>query len=177
MNKNHTPKSTSFRDRVKHYLENIVYGANDGIITTFVVVSGAKGADLSPSIIIILGLINLLADGFSMGASCFLSIRSSEQTNKKDRGYIEPAYHGIMTFFSFVFFGFVPLISYFVPSFYSHKFLISTCLTGSILFIVGSLRAFIDPKKWFISGIEMLIVGGTAATIAYYAGVLLAHIK
>src|SRR3989338_8608795 len=58
------------------YLEDFVYGANDGIITTFAVVAGAAGALLSPGIIIILGIANLLADGFSMGASNLLALRS-----------------------------------------------------------------------------------------------------
>ena len=48
-------------------LKAAVYGANDGIITTFAVVSAVAGAGLDPKIIIILGLANLIADGFSMG--------------------------------------------------------------------------------------------------------------
>ena len=52
-----------------HYLPDLVYGASEGIITTFAVVSGVVGASLSESVITILGLANLVADGFSMGAS------------------------------------------------------------------------------------------------------------
>lgn len=58
------------------YIGDLVYGANDGIVTTFAVVAGATGALLSPGIIIILGIANLIADGFSMGASSFLALRS-----------------------------------------------------------------------------------------------------
>ena len=47
------------------YLGDMVYGGLDGIITTFAVVSGVAGADLGAHIVIILGLANLLADGFS----------------------------------------------------------------------------------------------------------------
>lgn len=60
------------------YIGDLVYGANDGIITTFAVVAGAAGAALPPGIIIILGLANLVADGISMGASSFLS-KTSER--------------------------------------------------------------------------------------------------
>lgn len=60
------------------YVADFVYGANDGIVTTFAVVAGATGALLSTEIIIILGVANLIADGFSMGASSFLSIRSEK---------------------------------------------------------------------------------------------------
>lgn len=40
-----------------------MFGANDGIITTFAVVSGVVGASLSNRIILILGFANLVADG------------------------------------------------------------------------------------------------------------------
>jgi len=67
------------------YIGDLVYGANDGIITTFAVVSGAAGALLSPGVVIILGLANLLADGFSMGASNLLSLRSERDFVKLQR--------------------------------------------------------------------------------------------
>src|SRR5688500_12407618 len=65
-------------DLLRHYLRDLVYGANDGIITTFAVVSGVAGASLDARTVLILGAANLLADGFSMGASNSLSIRSDE---------------------------------------------------------------------------------------------------
>ena len=67
------------------YISEIVYGANDGIITTFAVVSGAAGATLSVGVIIILGLANLIADGISMGMSSYLSLRSRQDFEKRER--------------------------------------------------------------------------------------------
>lgn len=67
------------------YLADFVYGANDGIITTFAVVSGAVGAGLAPSVIIILGVANLVADGISMGLSNFLSLRSKKSFEERER--------------------------------------------------------------------------------------------
>ncbi|MEQ1849295.1 MAG: VIT1/CCC1 transporter family protein [Candidatus Peribacteraceae bacterium] len=60
------------------YIHDIVYGANDGIVTTFAVVSGVAGAELSASIVIILGFANVLADALSMGLGNYLSLRSKE---------------------------------------------------------------------------------------------------
>ncbi|MBU1015148.1 VIT1/CCC1 transporter family protein [Patescibacteria group bacterium] len=67
------------------YIGDIVYGANDGIVTTFAVVAGAAGAALSPGIVLILGIANLVADGFSMGASSFLSLVSERNFARKQR--------------------------------------------------------------------------------------------
>lgn len=64
------------------YLRDAVYGANDGIITTFAVVAGVAGADLSAAVVLILGFANLLADGFSMAMSNYLG-------EKSNRDYLE----------------------------------------------------------------------------------------
>ncbi|MFK5979205.1 MAG: VIT1/CCC1 transporter family protein [Rhizobiaceae bacterium] len=58
-------------DSKPHYLRDWVYGGIDGAITTFAIVAGVVGAGLSANIIIILGLANLFADGFSMAASAY----------------------------------------------------------------------------------------------------------
>lgn len=62
---------------VKHnYVRDWIYGGIDGAVTTFAVVSGVAGAELSPVVILILGTANLIADGFSMAASNFLGTRA-----------------------------------------------------------------------------------------------------
>lgn len=58
------------------YLRDLVFGAVDGTVTTFAVVSGVAGAGLSTGILIVLGLANLVADGFSMATSNFLATRA-----------------------------------------------------------------------------------------------------
>lgn len=60
-------------------LKAVVYGANDGIVTTFAVVAGVSGAGLSPAVILILGIGNMVADGLSMGLGDFLGERSERR--------------------------------------------------------------------------------------------------
>lgn len=69
---------------MKWSLGDFVYGATDGAVTTFAVVAGVVGASLSPSIVLILGFANLLADGFSMAVGNYLA-------TKAQREYIEKA--------------------------------------------------------------------------------------
>jgi VIT1/CCC1 family predicted Fe2+/Mn2+ transporter len=61
------------------YVGETVYGGLDGVITTFAVVSGSAGADLGARVIVILGLANILADGFAMGTGAFLAARSHKE--------------------------------------------------------------------------------------------------
>ena len=67
------------------YLSDMIFGANDGIVTTFAVVAGASGASLSPIVVIILGFANLFGDGLSMGIGNYLGRKSEEAYNKGQR--------------------------------------------------------------------------------------------
>ena len=60
-------------------LRDFIFGAIDGTVTTFAVVSGVSGAGLPAGVLIILGVANLVADGFSMGISNFLGTRAEKQ--------------------------------------------------------------------------------------------------
>lgn len=75
------------------YLSDAVLGGIDGCVTTFAVVAGAIGGRLSGEIIVILGLANLLADGFSMAASNYLSVKSErergEQMRREEEDHID----------------------------------------------------------------------------------------
>src|SRR5688572_30290964 len=72
--------ASNWMRRFEKYLPEIVYGSMDGIVTTFAVIAGSAGADLSINIILILGISNLLADGLSMSIGSYLS-KKSEQDN------------------------------------------------------------------------------------------------
>jgi hypothetical protein len=58
------------------YLRDWIYGGIDGTVTTFAIVAGVVGANLSASVLLILGFANLLADGFAMAASNYTSTKS-----------------------------------------------------------------------------------------------------
>lgn len=69
--------------KLQEYLREFVYGGIDGAVTTFAVVAGGFGANLDAGILIILGLANLLADGFSMSVGAFLSAKSEQDSFTK----------------------------------------------------------------------------------------------
>lgn len=160
------------------FIKAAVYGANDGIITTFAVVAGVAGAGLSPTIVIILGIANLIADGCSMGIGDFLgersesAIRNHQSKSSKD----ETLWHtGFITFISFLLAGSLPLFPYVlnavtpvIPE--NLQFLASIVATLITLFSVGSLRTILIKGAWWKNGLEMLIIGSFAAAVAYFIG-------
>lgn len=235
----HAPSEVAKRIRsdTKHsYLADFVYGAIDGTVTTFAVVSGVAGAGLSAEIIVILGLANLVGDGFSMAASNFLGTRTDGQLLEKVRQmehrhiaqepdgereeirqiFAQKGFEGetlekivkvitsderrwvdtmvteefglplstpsalkaaIVTFVAFLIVGFIPLFSfvwqliwpYPVESAYAW----SAGLTAVAFFGVGASKSSFVNEKWYIAGFETLVVGGTAAALAYGIGALL----
>jgi VIT1/CCC1 family predicted Fe2+/Mn2+ transporter len=217
----------------------MVYGGLDGIITTFAVVSGVAGAQLGANVILILGIGNLLADGFSMGTGDYLSTKSEREYYDREarrqaweieqfpegqrtellalymqHGYSEseaeqmvtlqtrsqvrwvnammieelgmikeeanPIYNAITTFTAFVVAGSLPLLIYLVglvtPIASNTAFAISIALSAIALFGLGAAKVYVTRLNPLRSGLEMLLVGGFAAMVAYVIGALLKNI-
>lgn len=217
------------------YLKDVVFGANDGIITTFAVVAGVAGADLSAAIVLIVGFANLIADGFSMATGNYLGTKSEKEFYEKEerreqqeiremrpeelseirgvlikKGYSgddlekmvslissnekfwidfmmheelgllapsleSPVKHAIATFISFVAAGMIPLLPYLLPGI-GNSFLVAASFSGIALFVIGALRKYFSNRSWFVSGLEMLFIGGFAAVVAYFVGYILKSI-
>lgn len=161
------------KERIKKYLPDGVYGAIDGTVTTFAIIGGVYGAGLSPLIVLILGISNVLADGFSMAASNFLA-RKSEQDESR---YHTAIYSAFTTFFAFVIIGTIPLLPFmlamFTPIDASKQFLYSIIGTFLAFLFTGYARGRITNKSIFIACLETVFIGGVAATIAYGVGALL----
>jgi vacuolar iron transporter family protein len=80
------------------YIRDWVYGGIDGTVTTFAVVAGVVGADLSTKALLILGAANLFADGFSMAAANFsgtkAEIEEYEVVRRMEERHVEFAPDG-----------------------------------------------------------------------------------
>ena len=81
------------------------------------------------------------------------------------------------TFISFVIIGFIPLITFVAGTFMeisdSNKFLYSAILTGIAFLIVGGVKGTLVKKNRVRSALETLIIGGIAASLAFFVGYLL----
>jgi vacuolar iron transporter family protein len=163
----------------RHYIRDVIYGANDGIITTFAVVAGVTGGALSARAVLIVGVANLFADGLSMGVGNYLSIRSHESALEalgRPEEEARPIRHGLATLLAFVVAGAVPLLPYAVPGGGFDQFAVSLILTFATLFVVGASRAAVTADRWLSAGVEMLLLGIAVAAVAYGSGVAVASI-
>lgn len=155
------------------YLAEIIYGANDGIVTTF------AGAALDPAIVLVLGAANLFADDFSMGMCNYLS-RRSEQDYQRLRhenpdvgtaGLEEdksPWKTAVIIFLAFVVAEWAALLPYIIVS--ETVFLLSIGFTGVAFFTVGTSRSLVSRRRWKVNGTEMFVVAMAAAVIVITVG-------
>jgi VIT1/CCC1 family predicted Fe2+/Mn2+ transporter len=161
----------------RHYIRELIYGANDGIITTFAVVAGVSGGGLPIRVVLIIGAANLLADGLSMAVGNYLAIRSHEsvlEAQNLPEEEASPFRHGLATFMAFAVAGIVPLLPYTFADLALDRFVSSIVMTLVALFGVGASRSLIANVRWWTSGAEMLALGGFVAVIAYASGALVA---
>lgn len=180
------------KQKFEQYLGPFVYGAIDGTVTTFAVVAASAGAGLDAVIVVILGLANLIGDGFSMGASAYLAAKSERDLKIKqhkaagnEASAHDPAHgetpmaDGVMTFASFVAIGFIPLVVYVLDVLMNldisadNLFIISGSLTVLTFISVGILKANVTSTSHFRAATETLILGAVAAALAYVLGDLL----
>ena len=159
------------------YLPEFVYGGTDGAITTLAIVSGVVGAGLSSSIILILGFVNLFADGFSMAVSNYLSTKSRNELNgNRYRIKQNPVKTAFVTFISFFVIGFIPLFSFVLAAITNvnhiaeNQFIYASFLTIIALGIVGWFKGGVLEKNKISSAFQTILIGGTAAIIAFSAG-------
>lgn len=230
------PSEESHQDGAGQYIKSAVYGGLDGIVTTFAVVAGVAGAQLTPGVVLILGFANLVADGLSMAVGDYLSTKSEQEYHRAERRREEwevehypdgekremvelyvakgmseddaktvveifarhkkawidvmmleelgivgddesPLRNAVVTFLSFGLFGFVPLLAYVLvrlaPALPINTFATASVATAVTLFGLGALKVKITGRRWLVSGLEMLLMGGLTAAAAYGVGMLL----
>ncbi|MEI4263116.1 VIT1/CCC1 transporter family protein [Roseovarius sp. D0-M9] len=222
--------------RTQEFLKQIVYGGNDGIVTTFAIVAGFAGAQadgvaqIGGVAVLVFGLANLFADAVSMGLGEFLSLRSQHDLyrNRRASEMVEitedpeqermelfeilrqrgvpageadtlttivarhpdlmadlmmtyefgmmdpdedsPAISGLMTFLSFVVFGCVPLIPYFIFEPTPQTFWLSVSTTGSALVALGIVRWSATGERLLRTVGETVLVGAVCALVAFVVG-------
>lgn len=166
----------SFQDGI---VKAAVFGADDGIITTFAIVTGVSGAHLPHQVILILGIANMIADAISMGLGDFLGEVSERKYKASTKGNNTShlstlGLTSLITFVAFVTAGTLPLLPYIVGFVFNISFanplLLSTLSTGFALLLVGGLRTIFIKGSLWRNSLQMFLIGAIAASASYFLG-------
>lgn len=173
--------------KIENNLREFVYGGMDGAVTTFAVVTGAAGANLSSKVILILGFANVFADGFSMAVGSYLSEKSDQDlsigkgdSNAED--HESPIAASVATFVSFLLVGFIPLSVYTIDYVLSLNLTSSSSLIWSVSLTlaafaaIGYMRGLVTKINRKRAIVESLGLGLAAAVISYGVGNLLERV-
>lgn len=153
---------------MKHFLSEFIYGGMDGIITTIAVIAGTIGANISSKYALILGLANIISDGFSMGVSRYNSLIDINQSTNSITAKNNPLMSAIFTFIFFIVMGCIPLLPFLFID-YNDETLIKKMLFifGVISFLIIGIIKGLHTKKLFKSIFEILIIGTISAYISF----------
>ncbi len=154
--------------RTQEFLRPMIYGGNDGIVTTFAIVAGFAGAKAEGAVE--LGVLAILVRSPELVADLALTY----ERNLADPSSARPAADGLMTFLSFVVMGAVPLLPYFFLAPTETTFRLSVAATGAALVALGLLRFSATEEGLARSVGETVIVGGICALVAYGVGAAVA---
>lgn len=150
-----------------HYFPQFVYGSIDGIITTFAIVSGSLGGSLGRLPIVILGISNILADGYSMGVSSYLAENTDRESTRN------AITTGITTFISFILMGIIPILPFIILRNIQLAARISFTLTTILFGLIGYLSSYVEDIPGIYGASRTLFIGTSAALISYYTGHIL----
>lgn len=155
-----TTDSNVSRSVQTELLQSFVLGSVDGLITTFVVIIGGLAGGVQTSSVVLIGLSSLFADGFSMGVSEYLSVRTTESPLAALR-------YGVTCFCSFVLFGAIPLTTYVAIPSGSGGYVASVVSFVVSLLVVGLLRAYALRTRCLQSVLEVGGLGAGAGAVAF----------
>jgi len=213
-------------------VRDMIFGANDGLVSTLAFVAGVFGAITNPNIVLLSGIAELFAGTISMAAGSYQSSKSElevlerESQRKKIKkgmtveeereelikfyqaegfkkgeaeaivnrivkekglptqaGTLEelglapkelgnPVKAGILCGASFGLAALVPILPFAFPISSWEALIASIIGTVATLFGVGAMKTIFSRKNWVRSGLEMMVVGASAAVITYMIGTL-----
>jgi VIT1/CCC1 family predicted Fe2+/Mn2+ transporter len=155
---------------IRTYLPSFVYGGSDGTVTTFAVMAGAVGAGIDTRIVLILGVANLVSDGFSMASADYLAEDSRLGESKK-----MVFRNAIVTFLSFVVIGFIPIIPIILAA-KEKQFLFSSIVTIITFACIGYMRAIILGRNKLALALQSVGIGSVCALLSYLVGVYISQL-
>jgi VIT1/CCC1 family predicted Fe2+/Mn2+ transporter len=218
-------------------VRDMIFGANDGLVSTLAFIAGVVGAITDPYIVLLSGIAELFAGTISMAFGSYQSSKSElevweresqrkrikkgrtpeEEREELIKFYLEegfkrgeaeaiidrisrekelptqdrtirelglapeeigsPVKAGVLCGGSFGLAALVPILPFAFQALGCRDALIvSIVATMATLFGVGAMKTIFSRKNWARSGIEMMIIGASAATITYIIGTLFSFI-
>ncbi len=166
--------SGSKNSRLKNsvFIRNLVFGVEDGLVSTVGFISGVAMAGMEKPQLILSGLVLIFVEAFSMGVGSFLSESSTEEYEaEREVKSMRPFIGGLVMFFSYLIAGFLIIFPYFLLS-GVEAIHVSVVLAALALLFLGFYSAKISKISPLKRSFKMMMFGGLAIGIGVLVGKL-----
>lgn len=154
------------------YLRSLMFGLQDGLVSTTGVVVGISTGVQDKAIIVLAALVAVTVEATSMAAGQYSSEKAVHQMDKTGRHTDSLlAGSGIMfaSYYIGGLFSIIPTLLFTQPL--ARYIAILSAFTG--LFMVGLLKGHLVEHKPLRSAIELLVIGGVATLVGILVGAFL----
>lgn len=153
------------------YLRSLMFGLQDGIVSTTGVVVGISTGVSDKAIIVLAALVAVMVEASSMAAGQYSSEKAVHQMDKTGK-HTDNLYIGALIMFVAYLMGgsfsIVPIIAFEQPI--ARFFAIGSAFVG--LFLIGYLKGYLVEHKPLRSAVELFIIGSVATTVGVVIGYL-----
>lgn len=174
---------TSLNTQIAKSLREIVFGLEDGLVSTLGTLTGVAVGTQNASVVVLSGLVLVAVEATSMAAGSYLSSKTAQEAERvwsgekkdvpldgdMDLFQAHPVQAGMVMWVFYVIGGAVPLLPYLLFSF-DVAFWVSILCTVGTLFAVGAGSSFYTKRPAMRSAIEMVTVSCVAALLGYVIG-------
>src|SRR3990167_1050647 len=153
------------------YLRSLMFGLQDGIVSTTGVVIGISTGVSNKEIIVLAALVAVTVEASSMAAGQYSSEKAVQQMDKSGRHNDSLHIGALIMFIAYLMggaFSIVPILVFDQPI--AKIFAVASAFTG--LFIIGYIKGYLVEHKPLRSAIELFIIGSIATTVGLIVGYL-----
>lgn len=154
------------------YFRSVMFGLQDGLVSTTGVVVGISAGVSDPAIIIMASFVAISVEASSMAAGEYSSEKAVHELDKRHRHKDDLLMGALLMFVSYFVAGMVPILPFLIlPVDIARVVSVAAALVS--LFVVGYLKGKIVKEIAFRSAAEMLTIGGLATAIGLLVGTFL----
>lgn len=151
-------------------MRNLVFGIEDGLVSTVGLISGIASTGVSIGLIILTGSILIVVEAFAMAVGSLLSDNSADEFEQHSTITLMRSTGGaVIMFFSYLLSGFIVLVPYLFLAPFS-ALPISIVLSIIALLILGAVSARFSRTSPHRKALMMAIVGGAAVVLGVLVG-------
>lgn len=154
------------------YLRSILFGLQDGLVSTTGVVVGITTGIQDKAIIILAALVALTVEASSMAAGQYSSEKAVHQMDKTGKHKDNLITGAILMFFSYLIAGMIPILPILLLDLKIAPVISITCAFLA-LFTLGFIKGKLVEHHALRSAVEMFIIGGIATALGLIVGYFL----